>query len=571
MLRCIINISLCIAILLFSVIVKANNRPVINMADYLTEYVENGDATAAVSKALSDCKNLKASKLVFPKGKYHFYPYKAFEKYMFISNNDEGLKRITFPLIDFKDFEIDGQGSDFIFHGYVCPFITINSSNISFKNFQINWDRTFHSEGKIDKVYKDSIDVSFSEQFSYKVEKNLLFFFDKSGIQYPYKSLLEFDSNKRETAFKAGDYYTGPYIKVKDLGDKKVRLFVKGINAVENNIMTFAPSGRLCPAITLSHSKKILVENVKIYHAGGMGVIAQMCADVRLNQISVTPSKDRIISTTADATHFVNCTGYITIENSLFENQKDDATNIHGIYASVVEKVDETSFLARLVHKQQYGQQLFKAGDSIEFVEGKSLNTYSVGKVKNIEVLNKEYVRIILEQAVPNRLMAKDAVAALQFPEVIIRQCTIRNNRARGILLGSRGKTLIENNYFHTPGAAILFEGDARFWYEQAGVRDVLITGNTFDNCNYGVWGNALFQVGSGITEEERENSRYNQGIVIRNNLIKFFDPRIANIYSVRGFTFDKNKLVKTTDYKSDFSDSKPFLVKNSDDVKIDH
>lgn len=42
-----------------------------------------------------------------------------------------------------------------------------------------------------------------------------------------------------------------------------------------------------------------------------------------------------MISITADATHYVNCGGYIRMIDCTFENQKDDATNIHGLYMAV--------------------------------------------------------------------------------------------------------------------------------------------------------------------------------------------------------------------------------------------
>jgi hypothetical protein len=123
----------------------------------------------------------------------------------------------------------------------------------------------------------------------------------------------------------------------------------------------------------------------------------------------------------------------------------------------------------------------------------------------------------------------------------------IRGNRARGILLGSRGKMVIEGNTFHTPGAAILFEGDSRFWFEQAGVRDVVIKGNTFDNCNYGIWGTGTIQVGSGIADEFKNVSRYNRNIRIENNLFRHFSNLpLLSMYSVDGLTFTNNHLPRT-------------------------
>lgn len=156
------------------------------------------------------------------------------------------------------------------------------------------------------------------------------------------------------------------------------------------------------------------------------------------------------------------------------------------------------------------------------------------------------------------------------YPEVLIKNCVIRGNRARGFLLNSRGKTVVENNFFHVPGAAILFEGDASFWFEQSGVSDVLIRNNTFDNCNYGVWGIACIQVGTGIAKSMRPVSRYHKNIVIENNIFKIFDPRLINAYCVDGLTFKNNTIQKDTSYITQFPDAKPFVIESCDNVKID-
>src|SRR5699024_1666348 len=84
----------------------------------------------------------------------------------------------------------------------------------------------------------------------------------------------------------------------------------------------------------------VAIRDVNLYHCGGMGVIAQRSRDIELRKLVIVPSpgKGRMISITADATHYVNCGGYIRMIDCTFENQKDDATNIHGLYMAV-EKV----------------------------------------------------------------------------------------------------------------------------------------------------------------------------------------------------------------------------------------
>jgi parallel beta-helix repeat protein len=240
-------------------------------------------------------------------------------------------------------------------------------------------------------------------------------------------------------------------------------------------------------------------------HLTGMGILAQLSHNIRVNNCKVTPSHGRMLSTTADATHFVNCTGYIKLTNNLFENQKDDATNIHGTYVQVVEIAGPDTVLVQLKHRQQHGFDFLYPGVEVEFVHGKSMITFATSLVKEAVRLNKEFTRVTFDSELPAELTIGDALAAIrEYPEVTIAGNTIRNNRARGMLLNSRGKTLVENNYFHTPGAAILFEGDSFFWFEQGGVSDCVIRNNIFDNCLFGVWGKAVIDVKAGLTKRTR-------------------------------------------------------------------
>jgi hypothetical protein len=128
---------------------------------------------------------------------------------------------------------------------------------------------------------------------------------------------------------------------------------------------------------------------------------------------------------------------------------------------------------------------------------------------------------------------------------------------------------VVEGNTFHTPGSAILFEGDARFWFEQAGVRDVLIRGNTFDNCNFGVWGKACIEVKSGIADEHKKTSRYNKNIRIEDNLFRVFGNHpLVQVYSVDGLTFEGNRLERTREYPAQEEPAGAFFeITDSDNV----
>lgn len=544
----------------------------VSISDFGGRPNDGSDTTPAVRAALEQCRKTQAEKLVFGPGRYDFWPDRAEEKYLFITNNDEGLRRIAFPLIGAADLDIDGGGASFVFHGGILPFVLDHSKNITLEKFSIDWARSFHSEVKVLAVHDDGIDVSIAPQFPYKIERGSLTFLDENKKPLSLDDILEFNPAKRETAFLVFDQAAAPILRASQSAPGQVRIEEK-LKATPGNILVITQAHRLYPAITLSDATDTHIADVNLYHAGGMGVVAQRSRDITLERVRVTPPPGggRICSLTADATHFANCAGKIVMDHCLFENQMDDATNIHGIYSKITHKLSPTELEVRLIHPQQWGFDYITAGVHLELVHSDSLVTIGEATVKSAQRINKEITLVTLDSALPEELREGDVVASDDaYPDVTISHCDIGRNRARGILLGSRGKIVIEDNVFHTPGAAILLEGDGRYWFEQAGVRDLTIRHNRFENCNYGVWGNATIQVGAGIAQQCRSISRYNRNVVIEENVFRVFDPRLLNVYSMDGLTFRKNQIERSTDYPAQHADAKPFEIVDSDHVSID-
>ena len=554
---------------------------------FIKECAKGVDATPIVVDALNECKTTKATKLVFEKGTYQFQPNLASEKYVFISNNDEGLKRFVFDLSGMTNLEIDAQGSVFIFDGYVCPFLLDNSKQISIKNFSIDYKRTFHSEGTIVGAYKDSLDIAFSTAYPYTVNNNKLMFTgdqvigkDNAGepkrVIYPFWHLLEFDAVKREPTPYALDYLNVQNMIVKELKPGVVRMFFPRLAGTVGNTMVFNATDRIIPAFTVSKSENLSFTNLTLYHAGGMGIVAQHSKNISIDNVNMIAAPGRMLSLVADATHFVSCSGKISIQNCKFESQMDDATNIHGIYVKIMELISPTEVLVKLIHYQQFGFDFLTPNTKVEITEAQSLNVYQENKVAKSTRLNKEYTKVTFSNPISDKVKVGDVIAASgEYPDVTIKNCTIQKNRARGFLLGSRGKILLENNYFHTHCAAVVLEGDGRFWFEQGGVRDLIIRNNTFDNCNYSLMlGVGVIRTGSGIEETRKADSRYNQNILIENNTFMQANPCIISMYSVDNMTYRNNKSTETTDYKlSEWwqqMNLKPFMITHSSNIKIE-
>ena len=277
---------------------------------------DGSDTTLAVRRALESAHADGETCLVFPTGEYHFWPDRAQERYLFVSNNDESLKRLIFVLDDFEDFEIDGQNSHFVFHGALSPFFLSEAKNIRLNNFSVDWARSFHSEARVLAVSGNAVDLEIPFQFPYKIERRTPNFHRRSERDFSHRqrawNSTQFAARRRFKSPTTMRLATG--IARRKIGPRQVRLWAEWATVpTPGNVLVLMSCERFCPAIIISDSQNIEIENVTLHHAGGMGVIAQCSRDLTLREVRVFPREDsgRMVSLTADATHFVCCEGQI--------------------------------------------------------------------------------------------------------------------------------------------------------------------------------------------------------------------------------------------------------------------
>ena len=557
-----------LAVVAFAACTSTPEGKTVYVKDYITEAMAE-DAYPGIRLALEEALKYDNSTLVFPGGTLKIKDTYCFEKYQYISNNTQGKKRIAIDVVDANGLNIEGNGTTLLFTGFISPFNFENSENITVSDLNIDFTHTFNSQGEIMAVGKDWMELKFPEHYKVDIQSGQLRIRDQNNITYPYGSLLEFDSKKMEVAHYVHDYWLWSPLQAEKLANGNFKVFLKDITGTVGNIMAFGAARRSNPGFTLDECNTVLIKNVNLYHCGGMGFIVQRVRDIELNNVQVvpTPGSGRVISATADATHFINCGGYLRMINCKFTNQKDDATNIHGWYAMTREKLADD----RILVWYNYGMDFIRPGMNMEIVNHKTMMTYAYRTVKEVRSINSEFAEITFTEALPEEIQIKDAIACEdQYPDVLIKGCHFANNRARGLLIGSRGEVIIEENYFHVPGAAVLFEGDGSYWYEQSGVRNVQIRNNVFDNCLYGckTWGDAHIAYNSRIAEQE--NSRYHKNIVVEGNTFRTFDPRILYLCCFDGITFRNNKIEQSTDYEFGRDVKEPFVIKHCDNVSIE-
>jgi hypothetical protein len=531
------------------------------------------DFTPLVREALAggSCAGLR-----FAPGRYDFHPENAAEKYLFISNNDEGLKRIAFPLENLSGFAVEAESAEFIFHGGIVPFHLEGCADVSFSGFRIDWAVPFHCEGLVLKSDERGVEIEIPPAFPFAVKDGrLLFGPDPDSVHI--RNILEFDARRRETAFRVFDNFgIGHRCHATSTGDRRVRLdaIFREPRPQPGNILAILSDRRDFPAMAAQACQRIKLHDVAIHHAGGMGFIAQRCEDIRLERLRVTPPADgtRLVSTTADATHFVNCRGQIDLEDCLFENQMDDPTNIHGIYTQITRVLGPAEFEVRLAHKQQRGVEFAAPGESLEIVDHTTLATLHTSRAAAVRRLNNEFLHIRLEEPPAAPPQPGDAIGNITWTaDATIRHCICRGNRARGFLLSTAGRIIIEENTLHSAGAAILIEGDANFWFESGAVRDILIRRNTFEDCLHGIWGKAVIQVSPKQHDDSGAAPSYHRNIRIEDNLFRAFDNRIVWARGVDGLMIRGNRILDSANYPSQNEGAPLFDTAGCRDVTIEN
>lgn len=134
------------------------------------------DYTPVVTKILSD--NPKGNvRILFGKGVYPFYPEQGAREFLTLSNNDSGDKRIAFLIKDMRNVTIEGDGSDFMFHGCMVPFAVKGSSNVTIKGVSVDYDYPWTFEGTV--LSSDPVSRSFTVKVfpdtKYRIEGDRLF------------------------------------------------------------------------------------------------------------------------------------------------------------------------------------------------------------------------------------------------------------------------------------------------------------------------------------------------------------------------------------------------------------
>jgi hypothetical protein len=331
---------------------------------------------------------------------------------------------------------------------------------------------------------------------------------------------------------------------------------------------------RTSPAFRVFKSKDLLFKNVNVHHAGSMGLIAERSENITLDSFNVVlkEGSGRMITTTADATHFCNVKGIVTIKNCTFENMLDDATNIHGTYVRVNKIIDEYTLAVETYHPHQNGYLFGEEGDLVQVINQKNLQPTTEPLIlKKVERVNEKISYITFNKPIANKVQVYDGVENISWhAEAIIENNIVRNNRARSFLISTPRKVVVRNNKLSSQMANFRITGDLGLWNESGPNVDLLIENNVIENSVYGGNGpQAIFLIDPEYDDKKNIEGKFSKNITIRNNVIKTFDSSILIAISVDGLIFENNQIIQTNTYKPIFPNAENISIINCDNVTI--
>jgi len=536
---------------------KPKDAVVINVADFGLKPGSKENAIPAIIKALEECKKHPNSTLKFEKGRYDFSIDPTHTREYFESNTtNDGPKNLAILIEGCTGLTLEGNGSEFVFHGAIQPITVDHSENITIQDVNIDWDIPLTAQAKILAASPRNIDLEIdTTQFPYEITSGKLIFKGENWKAEP-NGFMEYVAGKHLIAPGTGDEgcIRGDWNKssFEELKPGMVRMkgeFTR--TPAVGNYLILRHSKRDHAGIFIQESNQVKLENINVYHCAGLGVLAQFSRDLDYRNIKFMPNaaKNRYFSGHDDGFHVSNCAGKVNISKCEFGGLMDDPINVHGTSVKIIEKISDQKLKCRFMHEQSNGMTWGHPNDTIGYLENENMQTLGKGTLKSFEKLNRDEFLVEFNNTVPAEIVAGDALENLTWsPTVTIQNCIFNSCRARGLLISTPGKVIIDRNQFESSGSAILIAGDANGWYESGAVSDVTISNNTFkDACL-----TSMYQFCEGIISIDPiipkldSLKAYHRNITIEQNTFQAFDYPVFYALSVDGIRFNRNKITRS-------------------------
>lgn len=527
----------------------------VRLAEFGAKAGSYEDALPAFNRAIAACKQRKAKVLLLEPGRYDIWPEHAAQREYFISNTSSETecpskwKKIGLHFEKMENLEVKGEGVLLMFHGKMITWAFDSCRNMRLEGIAVDFERPSMSEMTILAAGDSVVDARIHPASSHEITANRLKWYGEGwGLRHfhairvqPSTKTWWYDDWRQFDTSRAQEMPDGA---IRFQGDFRKRKFVPG------DIITVRDPIRDHVGAFIRNSSGIHLKGVRMHYMHGLGIIAQFSENLHYENVVIAPREGsgRVIAAFADCTHFSGCRGQILIENCRFNGAHDDLINVHGTHLQVVEKLSPTKVRLRFMHHQAYGFPGFYAGDSTALLDAASLKIYAHRVVTSAKLVSEREMEVTFSAPLPADMKTGDAIENTTWtPALTVRNCQFGGTNARGILVTTRRKVLIERNVFYRTGMhAILIANDANGWFESGPVEDVTIRHNEFIECAYN---NGQQNYTISIEPEIRKaaaNYYVHRNIRITDNQFAQYDHPVLFVRSTEGLTFSGNMVRRT-------------------------
>ncbi len=483
-------------------------------------------------------------------GEYHFYAENADKRQLFISNHDQQPEHpVGIAMDGLADVTLRARGCDFIFHGRMLPLLVIDSQNVKIDGMTIRYASPFSAEGRI--IHQDATSTTLEMHpgsqwcidggnFCNQGED----WKDKIGVAIAFRP-----DGRMVPLGRAGDLIWTARAEQASANHVRFMQDSRKLGLSKGDVLVLRSYWRPNPALMLYRAHNTTLHEVTFRNSMGMALLAQRCDGITIRGGGCIRAAGRYGTAGADATHFSNCRGHISVEGALYEGMMDDAINVHATSLGITEVKSPTEIAARYMHHQAVGFEVMQPGERVQFIRGPVLENHpQTCRVKAAHMQDARTLHLTLENPLPPGIGVGDALENADWhPSVTFRNNTVRHNRARGALFTTPKKVLVEHNDFiWSSGSAILLAGDAQGWYESGRCQDVTIRHNLFDHnlsCLF-QFTDAIISICPEVRQPEKQTERYHRNICIEHNRFITHRVPLLSAISADGLVFRNNEVI---------------------------
>lgn len=371
-----------------------------------------------------------------------------------------------------------------------------NCHDIQVQGLSIDYDPVLYAQGTIEDIGSDWLDLRIHEGYPVPTAaKGSSMVYEPSGDNPLKQGAGQRYPRTDGTAFQQVEPDLIRYAFTQHVTD----------STVVGDYFTMVQDTGVQHGIGILDSTEVRLDEVTVMGAPAFGIIAVGGGDMIFNKVDVIPgdkpllaSVKRLRSSNADGIHVRSTDGHIRMTDCRCEYTGDDSLVLTSFYAPIVDVPAENT--VRLVSKDMDN---WKPGDELELYEHASMQQVVRSMVSATKApLTESQVKALTDQYFPQWRYADDTAydVVLDSPvnalpgdlvsnrnlsneEFLIADCSVKNTRARGILVKA-GNGMISNCVVETTWlAGLQMRPEAMTFMEGDYAHDVQVVGNRLNNC----------------------------------------------------------------------------------------